>query len=126
MSTATNILKAFFAISIIALSMNTASAQTAAKSRIAVVANDIKTNIWVSDFPKNTSIAIYDTENNLLSMTSTNDYGATFLSLPRGLQSGIVVKTIDGEISASNKVISKNKQTEQNIVFTYQDDSNKA
>ena len=126
MSIATNTLKAFFAILVLALSMNTASAETNSKSRIAVVTNDVKTSIWVSDFPKNTSIAIYDTENNLLSMTSTNDYGATFLSLPKGLQSGVIVKTIDGEISASNNVVIKNKQTEQNIVFTNQDDSNKA
>lgn len=126
MSTTTNSLKAFFATLIIALSINTASAESNAKSRIAVVANDVKTNIWVSDFPKNTGIAIYDTENNLLSMTSTNDYGATFLSLPKGLQSGVIVKTIDGETSASNKAVIKNKQTEQNITSTYQDDSNKA
>ena len=126
MSNATNTLKAFFAILVLAVSINTASAQTAGKSRVAVVANEVKTNIWVSDFPKNTSIVIYDAENNLLSITSTNDYGAAFLSLPKGVKSGVIVKTIDGEISASNTSVIKNKKTEQNIVSNYQDDSNKA
>jgi hypothetical protein len=37
-----------------------------------------------------------------------------------------MVKTVDGEISASNKSVIKNKQEEQNVVANFNDDSNKA
>jgi uncharacterized UPF0146 family protein len=122
------ILKGIFAIVIanVCVAANTASAQNTPKSRVAVVANDSKTNIWVSDFPKETSIVIYDTENNLISITSTNKFGAAFLSLPKGVKTGVIVKTIDGEISATNKSVVKYKQEEQNVVAAYQDDENKA
>lgn len=128
MSKASKSMKSVLAVIIVVLiSFNTLSAQDLySKSRVAVIANDEKTNIWVSDFPKNTSIVIYDSNDNLLSITTTNSYGAAFLSLPKGIKSGVVVKTIDGEVSASNKSVIKNKQTEQNIVSNYQDDSNKA
>jgi hypothetical protein len=96
------------------------------KSRVAVVTNETKTNIWVSDFPKNTSIVVFDSENNLLSILSTNNFGAAFLSLPKGIKTGVLVKTLDGEVSASNKSVIKNKQEEQNVVANYNDDSNKA
>lgn len=105
----------------------TVSAQSnESKSRVAVFTSDVKTNIWVSDFPKNASIVIYDGDNNLISITTTNNFGAAFLSLPKNLKSGVIVKTIDGEISATNKTGNKNNQQEQNIVSTDQDDSNKA
>ncbi len=127
MSTAKNMMKTIFAILVLVVSFNSASAQSNTnKSRVAVVANDIKTNIWVSDFPKNTSIVIYDANDNLLSITSTNNYGAAFLSLPKSVTTGVVVKTIDGEISASNKSVIKNQQPEQNVASNYLDDSNKA
>lgn len=121
-SSIAQIVKGTIAIILVAFSMNSASAQTApAKSRVAVVANDTKTNIWVSDFPKNTSIMIFDSEDNLLSMTSTNDFGALFLSLPKGIKTGVIVKTVDGEITVSNKSVIKNKQEEQNIVSNDRD-----
>ncbi len=127
MSKATKAMKSILAIIILVASYNSVSAQdNGTKSRVAVVANDQKTNIWVSDFPKNTSIVIYDSNDNLLSITTTNVYGAAFLSLPKGVKSGVVVKTIDGEISVSNKSVIKNIQPEQNIVSNYLDDSNKA
>ena len=127
MSKATKAMKTILAIIILVVSFNTLSAQdNGTKSRVAVVANDQKTNIWVSDFPKNTSIVIYDSNDNLLSITTTNAYGAAFLSLPKGVKIGVVVKTIDGEISVSNKSVIKNIQPEQNIVSNYLDDSNKA
>lgn len=127
MSKATKAMKSILAIIILVACYNSVSAQdNGTKSRVAVVANDQKTNIWVSDFPKNTSIVIYDSNDNLLSITTTNVYGAAFLSLPKGVKSGVVVKTIDGEISVSNKSVIKNIQPEQNIVSNYLDDSNKA
>ncbi|HEX8460052.1 MAG TPA: hypothetical protein VF623_01425, partial [Segetibacter sp.] len=50
-----------------------ASAQaTTLKSRVAVVANEAKTNIWVSNFPKKTAVVITDADNNLLTIISTN------------------------------------------------------
>ena len=128
MSTVANTIRVIIAVVAVAISMNTTvSAQsTTLNSRVAVVTNDVKTNIWVSDFPKNASIVIYDGENNLISITTTNNFGAAFFSLPKGVKSGVIVKTIDGEISASNKSVIKNKQEEKNIAVNYQDDSNKA
>ncbi len=127
MSKAAKAMKSILAIIILVVSFNTASAQdNGTKSRVAVVANDHKTNIWVSDFPKNTSIVIYDSNDNLLSITTTNVYGAAFLSLPKGVKTGVVVKTIDGEISVTNKSVIKNIPSEQNIASNYLDDSNKA
>ena len=114
-------------VAIIALGITSASAQeTTLKSRVAVVANDTKTNIWISDFPKNTSVIIYDTEDNLLSILSTNNYGAAYLSLPKGIKTGVIVKTIDGEITASNKAAIRIKSEEQSVVSTYQEESIKA
>jgi len=124
-----NIFKGILSLIVFAICIGSSSlfAQTTLpKSRVAVVANEAKTNIWVSDFPKQTSIIIYDTENNLLSITSTNSFGAAFISLPKGIKTGIVVKTVDGEVSASNKSVIKNKQEEQNVVATYQEEQNKA
>ena len=128
MSTVANKIKVILAVVAIAISMNSSvcAQGTALKSRVAVVTNEVKTNIWVSDFPKNTSVVIYDGENNLISITTTNNYGAAFISLPKGVKSGVIVKTIDGEISASNKSVIKNRQEEQNMAANYQDDSNKA
>jgi hypothetical protein len=122
-------LKAFLSVIIVItmISFNTANAQSATlNSRVAVVANDTKTNIWVSDFPKKTSVIVYDSENNLLSILTTNDFGAAYLSLPKGIKTGVIVKTLDGGITVSNKAVVKNRQEEQNMVATYQDDSNKA
>jgi hypothetical protein len=81
------------------------------------VASETKTNIWISDFPKKTSVVVFDTDDNLLSIVSTNDFGAAYLSLPTGVKNTIIVKTLDGEISASNKAVVKNKE-EQTAVST--------
>ena len=104
----------------------TASAQsTSLNSRIAVVANETKTNIWVSDFPKKTSIVISDTEDNLLSIISTNDFGAAYISLPTSIKTTVIVKTLDGEIKASNQAVIK-KQEEQTAVSGTNKDATKA
>jgi hypothetical protein len=104
-------------VAISSLCLNASAQNTTANSRIAVVASETKTNIWISDFPKKTSVVVFDTDDNLLSIVSTNDFGAAYLSLPTGVKNTIIVKTLDGEISASNKVVVKNKE-EQTAVST--------
>lgn len=63
-------------IVVLAIHAITFAQNTTSKSRVAVVSSDTKTNIWISDFPKHTSVVVSDTENNLLSVISTNAYGA--------------------------------------------------
>lgn len=117
----------FVALSLICSYYFTASAQNSAlNSRVAVVTNETKTNIWVSDFPKKTSVVITDNENNLLSIISTNDFGAAYLSLPTSIKTTVIVKTLDGEIIVSNKAVLKNKQEEQTVVSNKNNDLNKA
>lgn len=85
---------------------NPAAAQTAGSaSRISVVSNDSKTKIWISDFPKKTNVVITDVDNNLLSLISTNEYGAAFVVIPAGIKTDLIVKTMNGEISATNKTV---------------------
>ena len=104
-----------------------ASAQSVSEeSRVAVVANEVKTSIWVSGFPKNTAIIVYDNENNLLSILSTNNYGAAYLSFGKKIKTGVIVKTTDGGITVSNKTVIKNKQQEQNTASNFQEQLNKA
>jgi hypothetical protein len=105
----------------------TASAQsTTSNSRVAVVSNETKTNIWVSDFPKKTSIVISDNEDNLISVVSTNDFGAAFISLPKSIKNTIIVKTLDGETIATNKAVNKNNKEEQTAVSNTVKDETKA
>jgi hypothetical protein len=86
------------------------------KSRIAVVATETKTNIWVSDFPKSTSIILFDEESNIIAIQSTNDFGAAYISLPKSITSTIFAKTLNGEVNVSNKAAVKGGKHEQNIV----------
>lgn len=120
--------KAFFVVAFVSISslFLTASAQNApAVSRIAVVTNETKTNIWVSDFPKKTSIVISDNDDNLLSIVSTNDFGAAYITIPTSIKSTVIVRTLDGEIKASNQAV--NKKTEaQTALSTASKDVNKA
>ncbi|MDQ6813772.1 MAG: hypothetical protein M3040_08550 [Bacteroidota bacterium] len=103
----------FVAIVIASCFYVTASAQnTVSNSRIAVVTNPTKTNIWVSDFPKKTSIVVYDKEDNLLSIVSTNEFGAAYISLPSSIKTTVIVKTLDGEIKASNEAVIKNPEAQ--------------
>lgn len=96
-------------LSVICGGINAASAQNATlNSRIAVVANETKTNIWVSDFPKQTSIVISDNDDNLLSIVSTNEFGAAYLTIPASIKTTVIVKTLNGEIKVSNKAVFKN------------------
>ena len=129
MTTSSNkMIKAFTAA--ILLTIVTVSAgfaqTTPSKSRIAVVSNESKTNIWVSDFPKQTSIVVMDSENNLLSMITTNQYGAAFISLPAGINTEVIVKTLNGEVSVSKKAVAQKIKEEENVVSIEKDNSPKA
>lgn len=104
----------------------TASAQDSLKnSRISVVTNDLKTNIWVSDFPKKTSIVISDDDDNLLSIVSTNDFGAAYITLPHSVKTTVIVKTLNGEVKVSNEAVNK-KQDEQTALSNANKDATKA
>lgn len=116
----------FIAVSILTSYCFTASAQnTTLNSRVAVVTNETKTNIWVSDFPKKISIVISDNDDNLLSIVSTNDFGAAYVSLPTSIKTTVIVKTLDGEIKASNQAVIK-KQEQQTAAADVNKDPNKA
>jgi hypothetical protein len=120
--------KSFLFVAFVSISslFITASAQKGTtSSRIAVVANETKTSIWVSDFPKKTSILILDNDDNLLSIVSTNDFGAAYITLPTSIKSTVIVKTLDGEIKASNQAVIK-KTEAQTAVSTASKDVNKA
>ena len=115
------------AIIITLVSFSAVSAQSnTSKSRIAVVSNESKTNIWVSDFPKQTSIVVLDSENNLLSIVTTNQYGAAFISLPQGINTEVTVKTLNGEVVASKKAAAQKMKAEENVVSNEKDNSTKA
>ena len=127
-TSSTKMIKTFTtAIVIILASLSTGFAQTnSSKSRIAVVSNQGKTNIWVSDFPKQTSIVVMDSENNLLSMITTNQYGAAFISLPQGINTEVIVKTLNGEVAVSKKVVGQKVKEEENVVANEKENSTKA
>lgn len=122
MKQGTRSLKIFFLFAIINSLYFSASGQNnALKSRVALVSNENKTNIWVSDFPKRTSIVIMDGDFNLISIVSTNDYGAAYISLPIIIKKEVFVKTLNGEIIVSNKPVTTGRNDEQNIVATVAD-----
>jgi hypothetical protein len=70
-------------------------------TRISVSVSDEKTNIWISDFPKNVSVVFFDEEFNMLTIISTNDFGAGFTRLPRAYNTRIFAKTLNGETVAA-------------------------
>ena len=112
-----NTFRSFIALLAVVLSIVTTSAQTAGtelKSRLAVVAAENKTTIWVSDFPKSTSVILFDEEDNLISIVSTNEFGAAYISLPKSITTTIFAKTMNGEINVSNKAKLTSK-SEQNV-----------
>lgn len=121
-------LRTFLTAIVVTLSsfyFSAAAQTTTTKSRVAVVTNETKTNIWVSDFPKKTTVILSDLNNNLLSITTTNDYGAAFISLPASIETGVIAKTLDGEIIVSNKAFIKDK-SEAGIAVAERTSSNKS
>ena len=101
-----NILKSVcLLIVLVSTSFCKISAQT--NSRVAVTATETKTNIWVSDFPKNSTVLLVDADKNILSIVSTNDFGTAFLSLNKAIKTAIVARTMNGDIYVSNEPIIK-------------------
>ncbi len=90
---------------ILLLTMTLCSVNAQTPGTVSVKASESKTNIWVSNFPKNTSVLIIDADYNLISMVTTNDFGATFISLDKPLKTSITVKTINGDIKESNNTL---------------------
>lgn len=118
-------LTAAFVITLISFSASFAQNNTS-KSRIAVVSNENKTNIWVSDFPKQTSIVVLDAENNLLTMVTTNQFGAAFISLPQSVNADVIVKTLNGEVMVSKKAVVQKVNVEESVVATERENTTKA
>lgn len=112
-------------LTLVSFSASFAQSNTS-KSRIAVVSSESKTNIWVSDFPKQTSVVVLDSENNLLSMVSTNQFGAAFISLPQGITNEVIVKTLNGEVVASRKAVNPKVKEEENVVANEKGNTTKA
>ena len=108
----TNILKSVcFLIVLVSTSFCKISAQT--NSRVAVTATDTKTNIWITDFPKNSTVLLVDADKNILSIVSTNDFGTAFLSLNKAIKTTIVARTMNGDIYVSNEPITKESKKDQ-------------
>ena len=59
---------------------------------------------------------LVDSENNLLGIISTNEYGAAYTSLNKSVFSTIIAKTLNGEIIVKNKAVIKSEKPEEVIV----------
>ena len=90
------------------------------KSRISLSITQDKTSIWISDFPKNTTIVLFDEDYHLLSILSTNEFGAGFTRLPLAYNSRIYAKTLHGttlvEAIMPDKVNSKSARIGNQII----------
>ena len=107
------------AIFLVSMLSNQAQSQNVHQpSRVAVTVSDSKTNIWISDFPKKTTVMLVDNENNLLCIISTNDYGAAYTSLNKSVVSTIIARTLNGEINVSNKALIKSEKQQDVMVVT--------
>ncbi len=103
------ILKYLVAIVILSnISFGKLSAQSTASVTITTASE--KSNVWVSNFPKNASVIIVDSDNNLLSIVSTNEFGAAYIKLNKEIKTAIIVKTMNGEVLVSNKAVIKQEQ----------------
>lgn len=97
------ILKTILLLAVITIATGfTASAQN--NSRIAVSSSEDKTNIWITDFPKNSTVLLVDADKNLLSIISTNDFGSAYFGLNKVLKTTITARTMNGEIRVSNEI----------------------
>jgi hypothetical protein len=117
-----------FIISILGVSAHAQSIPTNAanKSQLTVTATDSKTNILVTGFPPKTTVVVFDNENNLLSIVSTNDDGAASLTLPADIKNIIYVKTLNGEIMVSSKTGSESEKVQEIFAATKRTSANKA
>ncbi len=95
-------------------------------SRVAITADQSNTSIWISDFPVNTPVMILDADNNLLSIVTTNRFGAAYTQLNTSVSCKITARTMNGDINVSNKAARKTEQSQQYIAKSEQDTPNKA
>jgi hypothetical protein len=117
-----------FIMSMLSISASAQHIQTTAvnKSQLTVTATGSKTNILVTGFPPKTTVVVFDNENNLLSIVSTNDEGAASLTLPADIKNTIYVKTLNGEIMVSSKTSNEGERVQEIFAVRKRTSANKA
>jgi hypothetical protein len=117
-----------FIMSMLSISASAQHIQTTAvnKSQLTVTATGSKTNILVTGFPPKTTVVVFDNENNLLSIVSTNDEGAASLTLPADIKNTIYVKTLNGEIMVSSKTSNEGERVQEIFAVGKRTSANKA
>lgn len=83
------------------LCVSLVKANNKAESRIAVTSNTESTKIYLSDFPANSLIIISDAENNLVSVVTSNNFGAAVIHISKQITKNITAKNIEGNISVT-------------------------
>lgn len=69
---------------------------------------------------------LVDSENNLLGIISTNEYGAAYTTIDKPVLSAIVARTLNGEINVTNKAIVKTEIQHEAIASTETKPTDKA
>jgi hypothetical protein len=115
------------ALVVVAATNNKSFAQnTTSISRVAITVADSKTSIWISDFPKKTTVMLIDGDNNLLGIISTNEYGAAYTSFSKPVLSVITARTLNGEINVNNKAVLKSEKIQEAVAVSENKIDNKA
>ncbi|MDB5192040.1 MAG: hypothetical protein JWQ96_1603 [Segetibacter sp.] len=73
------------------------------KSKVTVVPGKNQIGIYITGFPANTSVVVFDDEDNLISVVSTNKFGDAFIAADATIKNIIYAKTLNGEIIVTNK-----------------------
>lgn len=125
--TFTSLSAVLFSVLLLAICSTSVQAQSANHiSRVAITADQSNTSIWISDFPVNTPVMILDADNNLLSIVTTNRFGAAYTQLNTSVTCKITARTMNGDINVSNKAAIKTDQSQQYIAKSEQDTPNRA
>ena len=98
----------FFLFISLTLFANLVSAQQKAPiSRVAITVDHANTNIWISDFPIKTKVMLVDADDNILSIITTNQYGAAFTQLSKSVYTQVTARTLNGELQVVNTAVIK-------------------
>ena len=98
----------FFLFISLTLFANLVSAQQKAPiSRVAITVDHANTNIWISDFPIKTKVMLVDADDNILSIITTNQYGAAFTQLSKSVYTQVTARTLNGELQVVNTAVVK-------------------
>ena len=98
----------FFLFISLTLFANLVSAQQKAPiSRVAITVDHANTNIWISDFPIKTKVMLVDADDNILSIITTNQYGAAFTQLSKSVFTQVTARTLNGELQVVNTAVVK-------------------